>query len=98
MEWVSVRFKVAYTTDVIFYNIPIKWSITRFVTKVHLWILTDFGHLNEYASTLLVEMGQEIQGVRPEEAPYLTPDANLTYQDKFIANGKWPSFYVCVRS
>lgn len=98
IEWVSVYFKISLTAHTIYYNVPIHWTITKLLKKIHLWILTDFGHLNEDHVTFLIEMCQEIPDVRPEDAPCLPPDDTITYREKFILNNKWPSFYVEVNA
>jgi hypothetical protein len=98
IEWVTVYFKVSFTEDKIYYNVPIHWTITKLLKKIHLWILTDFGHLNEDSITHLIQMCQEIPDVRDEDAPSLTPDGTVTFKEKFTLNNKWPSFYVEVNS
>jgi hypothetical protein len=92
IEWVRVYFKIALTTHTIYYNIPIHWTITRFLKKIHMWIMTDFEHLNEEHATFVIETGQHLG----EEAPCLQPDDNTTFKERFILTGKWPSFYVDV--
>jgi hypothetical protein len=92
IEWVRVYFKIALTTHTIYYNIPIHWTITRFLKKIHMWIMTDFEHLNEDNATFVIETGQDLA----EEAPCLQPDDNATFKDIFTARGIWPSFYVDV--
>jgi hypothetical protein len=90
IEWVRVYFKIALTTHTIYYNIPIQWTITRFLKKIHMWIMTDFEHLNEDHATFVIETGQDLG----EEAPCLQPDDNATFKEIFILTEKWPSFYV----
>lgn len=97
-EWVTVYFKLARTTKIIYYNIPIKWTIEEFNLKVNQWIIEDFNineiniQDNEY-SIGFIEMGQEIEGVKPENAPILQSE-EITYYDKFIKYNNWPSFYI----
>ena len=98
IEWVTVYFKVSFTEDKIHYNVPIHWTISKLLKKIHMWILTDFGHLNEDSVTFLIQMCQDIPDVRDEDAPCLPPDSTTTFKEKFTLNNKWPSFYVEVNS
>ena len=97
-EWVTVYFKLARTTKIIYYNIPIKWTIEEFNSKITQWIIDDFDineiniQNNEY-SIGFIEMGQEIEGVKSEDALILHNE-QITYYDKFIKHNNWPSFYI----
>jgi hypothetical protein len=98
IEWVSVYFKEAYTKNICFYNIPIKWSIEQFLVTVKEWIIQDFDldrrNYSNY-SIDLIEMCQEIPGVNEEEAHRLFPTAiPITFHDKYTINNKWPGFYI----
>ena len=95
-EWVTVYFKEAYTTNVKYYNIPIKWNIEAFVNIVKEWIVEDFDLLSrnyESFSINIIEMGQEIPETNPEDAPHMEEE-EITYHDKYIVNKKWPGFYI----
>jgi len=98
-EWVTVYFKKTFSTNIIYYNIPIKWTIEQFVNIVKEWIISDFDfdisnrNYTSY-SIQIIEMGQTIPGVKSEEAPCIDDDEQITYYDKYIRNNKWPSFYI----
>ena len=95
-EWVTVYFKEAYTTNIKYYNIPIKWTIEQFINIIKEWIMEDFDlrsrNYGNY-SIDIIEMGQESPGVKPEDAPHVEEE-DTTYYDKYIANKKWPGFYI----
>jgi len=97
-EWVTVYFKEAYTTNIKYYNIPIKWTIEKFLNIVKEWIIEDFDlqnrNYNNYRINI-IEMGQEISGINPEDADCLEEE-ETTYYDKYIANNKWSGFYIKV--
>ena len=95
-EWVTVYFKEAYTPNIKYYNIPIKWTIEQFINIIKEWIVEDFnfqGRNYGNYSIDIIEMGQEIPGVKPEDAPPVEEE-EITYYDKYIANKKWPGFYI----
>ena len=102
IEWTTVYFKLARTKKIIYYNVPIKWTIEEFNLKITQWIIDDFDineiniNDNEY-SIGFIEMGQEIVGIKPEDAPILLSE-QITYYDKFIQNNNWPSFYIKITS
>ena len=97
-EWVTVYFKEAFTSNIIFYNIPITWSIEQFINIVKEWIMGDFigrrnnnRHVNY--SINIIEMCQEIPGVNSEDAPPLE-ESETTYYNKYILDNKFPGFYI----
>ena len=94
-EWVTVYFKEANTTNTKFYNIKINWTIEQFLGIVKEWIIQDFDlddrNYSNY-STNIIEMCQEIPGVKSEDAPKMEEE-QTTYYNKFINNNKWPGFY-----
>ena len=95
-EWVTVYFKEAYTTNIKYYNIPIKWNIEQFINIVKEWIVEDFDLLSrnyDSFSINIIEMGQEIHGTKPEDAPHMEEE-EITYHDKYIVNKKLPGFYI----
>ena len=95
-EWITVYFKEAFTTNIKYYNIPIKWNIEQFINIVKEWIIEDFdlGSRNyDNYSLNIIEMGQEIQGIKSEDAPPVEEE-DITYYDKYIVNKKWPGFYI----
>ena len=95
-EWVTVYFKEAFTTNTKYYNIPIKWTIEQLVNIVKEWIMEDFDLSNrniDNYSINIIEMGQEVPGVKSEDAAPLEEE-NITYYDKYIVNKKWPGFYI----
>lgn len=95
-EWCTIYFKIAGTTDIIYYNVPIKWSITKFLKTIEQWITTDFNLANLQNHTIeIIETGQEIHGIKPENAPKIC-SGELTYQEQFLTNNRnnWPSFYI----
>jgi len=95
-EWVTVYFKEANTTNTIYYNIKINWTITQFLSIVKEWIIQDF-NLDERDyqnySINIIEMCQEIPGVKSEDAPKMEEE-ETRYYNKFINNNKWPGFYI----
>ena len=98
-EWVTVYFKEAFTTNIKYYNIPIKWTIEKFINIVKEWIMDDFDLVNRNCNSIsinIIEMGQEISGIKSEDAPYLEEE-EITYYDKFITTKKWPSFYIKIK-
>jgi hypothetical protein len=94
-EWVTVYFKEAFTTNIKYYNIRINWTITQFLGIVKEWLIQDFDlddrNYTNY-SIEIIEMSQEIPGVKSENAPKLE-DLQTKYYDKYINNNKWPGFY-----
>lgn len=98
-EWVTVYFKEAYTTNIKYYNIPIKWSIEKFLNTVKKWIMKDFdlssrNYDGTYCYSInIIEIGQEISGINSEDAPCIEKE-EITYHDKYIINNKWPGFYI----
>lgn len=98
-EWVTVYFKEAFTTNIKYYNIPIKWDMDSFINIVKEWIIEDFDLVSRNYKTFsinIIEMGQEISGVKSEDAPHLEEE-EITYYDKFITTKKWPSFYIKIK-
>ena len=95
-EWITVYFKEAFTTNIKYYNIPIKWTIEQFVNIVKEWIIEDFDlssrNIDNY-SINIIEMGQEIHEIKSEDAPCVEEE-EITYYDKYIVNKKWPGFYI----
>jgi hypothetical protein len=95
-EWVTVYFKEANTTNTKFYNIKINWTIEQFLGIVKEWIIQDFNlddrNYSNY-SINIIEMCQEIPGVKSEDAPKMEEE-QTTYYNKFIINNKWPGFYI----
>jgi putative methionine-R-sulfoxide reductase with GAF domain len=93
-EWVTVYFKEANTTNTKYYNIKINWTITQFLGIVKEWIIQDFNlDDRDYPnySINIIEMCQEIPGVKSEDAPKMEEE-QTTYYNKFI-NNKWVGFY-----
>jgi hypothetical protein len=41
----------------------------------------------------IIEMGQEVPGVKPEDSAPVEEEC-ITYYDKYIVNKKWPGFYI----
>ena len=98
-EWVTVYFKEAFTTNIKYYNIPIKWTTEKFINIVKEWIMDDFDLVNRNCNSIsinIIEMGQEISGIKSEDAPYLEEE-EITYYDKFITTKKWSSFYIKIK-
>lgn len=95
IDWVTVYFKEANTTNIKYYNIPINWTMDTFINAINQWVEVDFGlRGRNYNYTInIIEMGQEIPGIKPEDARELE-DEDITYYDKYIANNKWPGFYI----
>ena len=95
-EWITVYFKEVFTTNIKYYNIPIKWTIEQFINIVKEWIIEDLNlssrNYDNY-SINIIEMGQEITGIKSENAPPIEEE-NITYYDKYIVNKKWPGFYI----
>ena len=98
-EWVTVYFKEAFTTNIKYYNIPIKWTTEKFINIVKEWIMDDFDLVSrnyKSCSINIIEMGQEIADIKSEDAPHLEEE-EITYYDKFITTKKWPSFYIKIK-
>jgi hypothetical protein len=98
-EWVTVYFKEAFTTNIKYYNIPIKWTIEKFINIIKEWIIEDFDLVSRNYTSFsinIIEMGQEISGIKSEDAPHLEED-EITYYDKFITTKKWSSFYIKIK-
>jgi hypothetical protein len=94
-EWVTAYFKEANTTNIKYYNIKINWTIEQFLGIVKEWIIQDFDLDDRNYSNYLIniiEMCQEIPGVKSEDAPKMEEE-QTTYYNKFINNNKWPGFY-----
>lgn len=96
-EWVTVYFKEAYTTNTKYYNIKINWTIEQFLGIVKEWIIQDFNlddrNYSNY-SINIIEMCQEIPGVKSEDAPEVEEE-QISYYNKYIINNNWPAgFYI----
>ena len=96
-EWVTVYFKEANTTNIKYYNIKINWTITQFLGIVKEWIIQDFDlddrNYPNY-SIDIIEMCQEISGVKSEDAPKVEEE-QISYYNKYIINNNWPAgFYI----
>ena len=95
-EWVTVYFKEAFTSNTKYYNIKINWTIEQFLGIVQEWIIQDFNlddrNYPNY-SINIIEMGQEISGVKSEDASKVEEE-QLSYYNKYISNNKWPGFYI----
>ena len=95
-EWVTVYFKEAFTSNTKYYNIKINWTIEQFLGIVQEWIIQDFNlddrNYPNY-SINIIEMGQEVPGVKPEDSAPVEEEC-ITYYDKYIVNKKWPGFYI----
>jgi hypothetical protein len=95
-EWVTVYFKEANTINTKYYNIKINWTIEQFLGIVKEWIIQDFNlddrNYPNY-SINIIEMCQEIPGVKSEDAPKMEEE-QATYYNKFINNNQWPGFYI----
>lgn len=96
-EWVTVYFKEAFTTNTKYYNIKINWTIEQFLGIVKEWIIQDFDlddrNYPNY-SINIIEMCQEIPGVRSEDAPKVQEEQISYYNKYIINNNKWPGFYI----
>ena len=96
IEWVNVYFKEAYTTNTIIYNIPIKWTMDDVVNVVKQWVIEDLRlccRNYDCCSISIIEMGQDIRGIQPEDCQPVEEE-DITYYNKYIANNKWPGFYI----
>lgn len=96
-EWVTVYFKETFTTNTKFYNIKINWTIEQFLGIVKEWIIQDFDlddrNYPNY-SIDIIEMCQEIPGVKSEDAPKVEEE-QISYYNKYIINNNWPAgFYI----
>lgn len=90
IEYVTIYVKLAQTDFFAYYNINIHWSMTTFLEKIRLWILTDTMNTSPSQSVKLVETGQPEQ----HNAPCVESNDNMTYINKYLLQNKWPSFYV----
>lgn len=96
LEYVTIYVKIAQTNDSNYYNININWSMTTFLDKIKLWVLTDHNHSDSRGRSLqtvkVVETGQ------PDEhnAPCIEEDNQLTYKNRYLVFNKWPSFYIII--
>ena len=106
IEFVTVYFKQAYTSNLAYYNIPINWSMNYFLNSVIEWLKIDFNIIENYINRNnvsesiidFIEMGQEIHGVNSEDAPklYFTfSSGQETFYEKYInsSTNNCPGFY-----
>jgi hypothetical protein len=79
------------------YNIKINWTIEQFLGIVKEWIIQDFDLDDRNYSNYLIniiEMCQEIPGVKSEDAPKVEEEQISYYNKYIINNNKWPGFYI----
>jgi len=97
LQWVPVYFKVISdfhnAMGTIYYNIPLFWSVTRMKYEIHHWIMSDLHFPYSNYTAVFIEMGQEIEGVPPEDGKILEGET-ITFAEKYINQNKWPSFYI----
>ena len=105
-EFVTVYFKEAYKNRIIYYNIPINWSMNYFLHSVIEWLKIDFNiteqninRHNQPCSVIdIIEMCQEIPHTNSEDAPKLclTPETSEeTFREIYttMMTNKCPGFY-----
>lgn len=90
IEYITIYMKLAETDFFVYYNINIHWSMTTFLEKMKLWILTDTINSTPSHSVKLVETGQPEQ----HHAPCIEKDDHMTYKNKYLIHNNWPTFYV----
>ena len=95
-EWVTVYFKEAFTSNTKYYNIKINWTIEQFLGIVQEWIIQDFNlddrNYPNY-SINIIEMGQEISGVKSEDASKVEEE-QLSYYNKYIVQIRYSFHYL----
>jgi len=97
LQWVSVYFKLIneehQMIGYMYYNIPLFWSITCMKYEIHHWIISDLRLTCSNSVAVFIETGQEIENVLSEDGKVLESET-ITFNDKFTACNKWPSFYI----
>jgi hypothetical protein len=86
-----VYFKVAYTCNTKYYNIPHNWSISQLINTIRGKARQDFQIHTEID---IVEAGQP--GIS-EEAPALEPE-QITFQQKYLNRIPYLAFYIRPRT
>jgi hypothetical protein len=93
IETVSFYFKLVHTGEHIELNVPTHLCMANFIEFVKCKIYNIF-NINHNSNIELVEAGQNIEGLRAEEAPALIADKNITVRRKY--NGVYTNvaFYI----
>ena len=84
----SIYFKVAYTCDTKYYDIPHNWSISQFINSIRGKVRRDF---QIHTEVDIVEAGQG------EEAPALEPE-QITFRQKYFNQIPYLAFYIRPRT
>jgi hypothetical protein len=87
----SIYFKVAYTCDTKYYDIPHNWSISQLINTIRGKARQDFQIHSEID---IVEAGQP--GIS-EEAPALEPE-QITFKQKYLRQIPYLAFYIRPRT
>jgi hypothetical protein len=87
-------FKVAYTTQTLYYDVSLNITLDSFILNIKNKIKTDL-NIGRNCNIDIVEAGQfdNINGPDAELAPALEP-SNLTLLQKYENNYKQTSFYI----
>jgi len=94
-EVASIYFKVAHTGQNANFDIPTNLCMANFIEFVKGKVYDAF-NIRPNSIIEIVEAGQNIPGVRAEDAPALEPDKNTTFRTKY--NGVYTNvaFYIRV--
>lgn len=87
----NIYFKVAYTCNTKYYDIPHNWSISQFINSIRGKVRRDF---QIHTEVDIVEAGQP--GIS-EEAPALEPE-QITFQQKYYNRIPYLAFYIRPRT
>jgi len=88
-----ITFKIAHTGRNTIFEIPTNITIMEFIELVKNNTYERF-QISRNQELEIVEAGQNIYGLRDEEAPALTPEFNTTFQEKYNGLYNNLSFYI----
>jgi hypothetical protein len=85
--------KHAYTENTITPKYPLSITVSEFISRVQATSLELLNLNGNYYNIEVVECGQEIPNVKPEDAPRMIHE-NITMYEKYGEKLKYMSFYV----
>jgi hypothetical protein len=85
--------KHAYTENTITPKYPLSITVSEFISRVQATSLELLNLNGNYYNIEVVECGQEIPNVKPEDAPCMIHE-NITMYEKYGEKLKYMSFYV----
>ena len=95
-EVATFYFKVANTSDNVTIQVPTNLCIANFIEYVKNFAYPYF-NIDRNTHIEIVEVGQDIPGVRAEDAPALQRDFNTTVRQRYNGVYENQAFYIRLR-